>query len=225
MSTPLTDSIENLTDYINEVTGGSDDNLSDAIATLADGYGSGGYSLKDIASGIEPSGDVVMNDGDTIGHSAFYRRINIRSFSSESVTIIQANAFVNCSGLLSVNFPNLKYMSTSVFGMCPNLEYFNAPKLRSVPTSTFTGNKLKNVVLPDVIEIQSYAFRDCNLLEKVALASCTSINNTGFYNVTNNVDIYLPGLESEYTGAPWGARNATVHYNTQFDENGEPILE
>lgn len=38
MSTPLTDSIQNLTDYINEVTSGDDNNLSDAVATLAAKY-------------------------------------------------------------------------------------------------------------------------------------------------------------------------------------------
>ena len=38
MSTPLTDSIQNLIDYINEVTGGEDTTLSDAIRTLTDGY-------------------------------------------------------------------------------------------------------------------------------------------------------------------------------------------
>lgn len=34
MSTPLTDSIQNLTDYINEITGGEDANLSDAVIAL-----------------------------------------------------------------------------------------------------------------------------------------------------------------------------------------------
>lgn len=38
MSTPLTDSIQNLTDYINEVTGETDSNLSDAVATLVAKY-------------------------------------------------------------------------------------------------------------------------------------------------------------------------------------------
>ena len=33
---------QNLIDYINEVTGGGDTNLSDAVATLADGYSRGG---------------------------------------------------------------------------------------------------------------------------------------------------------------------------------------
>ena len=42
MSTPLTDAINALTTYANSVTGESDTNLSDAVHTLADGYGQGG---------------------------------------------------------------------------------------------------------------------------------------------------------------------------------------
>ena len=41
MATPLTDSINALTAYANEVTGQSDTNLSDAVHTLASGYGGG----------------------------------------------------------------------------------------------------------------------------------------------------------------------------------------
>lgn len=40
-ATPLTDSITALTTYANEVTGGSDTTLSEAVATLASGYGGG----------------------------------------------------------------------------------------------------------------------------------------------------------------------------------------
>lgn len=46
MATPLTDSINALTTYANEVTGGSDTNLSDAVHTLASGYGGGGGGLE-----------------------------------------------------------------------------------------------------------------------------------------------------------------------------------
>lgn len=41
MSTPLTDSINALTAYANEVTGASDTTLSDAVHSLASGYGGG----------------------------------------------------------------------------------------------------------------------------------------------------------------------------------------
>ena len=45
MSTPLTDSINALTTYANEVTGASDTTLSDAVHTLASGYGGGSSGL------------------------------------------------------------------------------------------------------------------------------------------------------------------------------------
>lgn len=44
MSTPLTDSINALTTYANEVTGASDTTLSDAVYSLASGYGGGSAS-------------------------------------------------------------------------------------------------------------------------------------------------------------------------------------
>lgn len=44
-TTPLTDAINALTTYSNTVTGASDTTLSDAVATLAAGYGGGGGSV------------------------------------------------------------------------------------------------------------------------------------------------------------------------------------
>ena len=75
MSTPLTDSINALTTYANEVTGASDTNLSDAVHTLASGYGGGGSGSVKTGSfvgdgtasvtldiGFEP--DVIVIDSD-----------------------------------------------------------------------------------------------------------------------------------------------------------------
>ena len=42
MSTPLTDSINALTQYANETTGKQDTTLSDAVGSLVEGYGGGG---------------------------------------------------------------------------------------------------------------------------------------------------------------------------------------
>lgn len=51
--TPLTDSIEALTTYANQVTGASDTNLSDAVYTLAQGYGGGGTDYLRYANKID----------------------------------------------------------------------------------------------------------------------------------------------------------------------------
>lgn len=45
-TTPLTDAINALTTYSNTVTGASDTTLSDAVATLAAGYGGGGGGIE-----------------------------------------------------------------------------------------------------------------------------------------------------------------------------------
>ena len=59
MSTPLTDSINALTTYANEVTGASDTNLSDAVYSLAEGYGQGG--------GVSITNGMVITEWDTNG--------------------------------------------------------------------------------------------------------------------------------------------------------------
>ena len=46
MPTPLTDAINALTRYANETTGASDTTLSDAVATLVEGYGQGGGNFE-----------------------------------------------------------------------------------------------------------------------------------------------------------------------------------
>lgn len=58
MSTPLTDSINALTAYANEATGQSDTNLSDAVHTLASGYGGGGNV---VTGTYTPSEDIYSN--------------------------------------------------------------------------------------------------------------------------------------------------------------------
>ena len=64
MATPLTDGINALTTYVNEVTGASDTTLSDAVHTLASGYGGGGGTVS------VPRKDVNFIDYDgTILHS------------------------------------------------------------------------------------------------------------------------------------------------------------
>lgn len=86
-----------------------------------------------------------------------------------------------------------------------------------------------NISIPKVSKIGSYAFQNCSALTKIYLPSCVSrtsiASGSTFSNCTSLSDIYVPKSELDYFGAPWGAPNATVHYDTQFDENGEPILE
>ena len=59
MEKVLTPKIEALTAYANEITGKSDTTLSDAVASLADGYGQGGQSYEGIEVVTDSSGKIT----------------------------------------------------------------------------------------------------------------------------------------------------------------------
>lgn len=68
MAQPLTDAINALTTYANTVTGASDTTLSDAVATLAAGYGGGGTpevlpAEYTAVNYVQNSGDAYINTG------------------------------------------------------------------------------------------------------------------------------------------------------------------
>lgn len=98
MSTPLTDSINALTAYANEVTGQSDTTLSDAVHTLASGYGGGGSgSVKtgtftgdgtasvSLDVGFEP--DVIVIDSDLDFNTAGWQGIKCIVIAKGTLTV------------------------------------------------------------------------------------------------------------------------------------------
>lgn len=107
-TTPLTDAINSLTTYANEVTGASDTNLSDAVATLASGYGSGsGYDLEDLLNKTEPSGRIVTSNVTQIPQYFFNANTGITSIFGSGVTSIGTQAFRNCTNLITAVFPDV----------------------------------------------------------------------------------------------------------------------
>jgi len=41
------------------------------------------------------------------------------------------------------------------------------------------------------------------------------MHNNIFNGCTQTFDIYVPWSEGEVAGSPWGATNATIHYNSE----------
>ena len=101
MSTPLTDSINALTTYANEVTGASDTTLSDAVYTLASGYG-GGSGLE-----YETGTYTAASDGNpTINFT------NIHASAPALVIFMDTGSYINQIGGISYEYIGLK----SLFG-------------------------------------------------------------------------------------------------------------
>jgi hypothetical protein len=79
---------------------------------------------------------------------------------------------------------------------------------------------MNDISLPNATSIGTYAFAYCTAMNDISLPNATSIGSSAFSGCNNLENIYLPNSEESYEYAPWGAINATIHYNCEFDENG-----
>ncbi len=110
------------------------------------------------------------------------------------VTSIGTSTFQDCTALTSVTIPNsVTTIGTRAFQNC---------------------TALTSVTIPSgVTSIGDSAFGSCSALTSVTIpASVTSIGQNAFTNSTLT-DIYCGFAEGAVSGAPWGAANATIHYN------------
>jgi hypothetical protein len=70
--------------------------------------------------------------------------------------------------------------------------------------------------MPNLRYLGHQSFVNCTGLAKVTLPNTiVSIANNAFNGCTNLKDIYVPWAEGAIANAPWGATNATIHYNSE----------
>jgi len=161
MAKPLTDGINALTRYANSVTGQSDTTLSEAVATLANGYGQGGSGNDD-----------ALLDGTLSGE-----------YVNDTVTKLRPNAFTDQPNLTSVSLPSVTYVGNSALRQLGNLTSVNLPNVTSMGTFCFTNSsKLNNVSLPKLGIVNNNAFENCTSLTSIRLPLATQINNSGLRN-------------------------------------------
>ena len=95
MATPLTDSINALTTYANEVTGASDTTLSDAVHTLANGYG-GSATL--ITKTITENGTYSAEDDSADGYSSVTVNVPTGGGASSWTKVAETSYQVSTTG-------------------------------------------------------------------------------------------------------------------------------
>lgn len=189
-----------------------------SIARLNMSDGSLGL-LTNIISGTATN----INIPDTvtqIGAYAFYRQTAISNVViPNTVTTIGQCAFQGCTLLSNVTIKpgSLTSIGYSAFEGCTNLIIAANPD-----TVTTLGNYayanctfLAFMYLSDnTTTIGDYVFLNCTHLAYIKIPSTTTtIGEHAFENCTNLTDIYIRQPEGSISGAPWGAPNATVHWN------------
>lgn len=128
------------------------------------------------------------------------------------------------------------YLPDGLFKLCPYL-FLNCPNLTNIygdlskvtvifPQVFYGCKSLKEFpYMPNLNEIRANAFYGCTGLTELKFYKTpeTGFVSTAFAGCTNITDIYVPWSEGEVANAPWGATNATIHYNTVYDSDGNPI--
>lgn len=103
----LTSRIQALTAYINEVTGGSDTNLSDAVATLADGYGQGGDEVYMSSRGQLYIKNIRLPDDVTTLNCSYQYCEYLESFDANNATSWSGTPLAYDKNLKSASFPKI----------------------------------------------------------------------------------------------------------------------
>lgn len=108
--------------------------------------------------------------------------------------------------------------TTSAFkgGVIEFVDYIGGTPVYELDASSFKNKTtITGLVIPETVKaIEASVFAGCTGLTEVTFKGTpSSIPATVFDGCTNLLHIYVPWAEDELANAPWGATNATIHYN------------
>ena len=162
----------------------------------------------------------LPSDLTKIGNYAFADCNNLRLSSlPNSVTEIGRYAFYDCFYMNLTSLPtSLTKIYPSAFEECHALKITSIPNgVTSIGDRAFYGcSSIITIEIPvSVYSVGSEAFRNCvNLTEVTFKDVLDTVGSSAFSNCPKLTNIYVPWAQGAVSGAPWGATNATIHYNT-----------
>lgn len=198
-------------------------------------------SLRDYAFYRDPITNIDLTNIVQIGKYSLAETPIKQAITGNKLTTIKEYAFQNCKSLVSIEIPKVITIEQHAFDFCTALQSVELPEgLVSLGGYAFYScTKLQSVKLPDSLEVVSgslfssctallsvvipkgvktvnnYVFQYCSALKTVTFKGTPSeMSNNVFYLTNALTDIFVPWAEGEVNRAPWGAKNATIHYGT-----------
>jgi hypothetical protein len=185
--------------------------IPDTVTTMAEEAFSHCLTLYDVSS---------LGRISIIPRAAFSTTPLTEILESDNVTEICEHAFEKASLAYFTYFPNLVRIGRRAFRGCRFLQGSVTIVIDAgtKTTSYHNGHLIvpKNV---DVIEDEAFEFTSFTYVN--FLGTPSSISSSTFNECRFITDIYVPWSEGEVANAPWGAPNATIHYNYVSEEYTE----
>lgn len=192
-------------------------------------------TFESFTTGNYPFGDVKIDASVTDLRTPIRNQLGITSIDFQNVekTNGETTLFYGCTNLRTIYAPKMEIVGNSLFQNCFSLyedDTINLAKIMPVARDfyswVFRGCRFFKAILPTTLDkTNARTFGETSRLHTVCFTS-TPINKNAFNGATfdNTVtDIYVPWSEGAMLNAPWGATNATIHYNTVYDENWNVI--
>lgn len=139
---------------------------------------------------------------------------------SDEVTELPSTCFYRCVSLQEITWPRaLTTIGRYCFSYCAKLNVALPDGLQVIEPYAFSGmnnTTFTALTVPaSVTTIRANAFRSNAALASVTfLGTPTTVASSIFNDCAALTDIYVPWSQGAVSGAPWGASNATVHYDS-----------
>ena len=165
------------------------------IATYMDGEQPWYDNMKDIKKVVFGS-NIGGTGGNALLNATALTEVEIKG----NEIAIGASAFKGCTALTTIDLTKANYIGNNGLANCTAL-----------PSEIILG--------ATTLAIQAFYYQNQITSIKFtetpsSIASNTFSNVTAWNSAANLTDIYVPWSEGEVANAPWGATNATIHYNT-----------
>lgn len=107
------------------------------------------------------------------------------------------------------------FMSTNISGSIVIPE-----GITTIDYEAFMYTQVTSITFPKTFQKTTgdgYTFVGTALISVTFKAKPVYLHNNIFNSCTSLLDIYVPWAEGEVENAPWGATNATIHYNSEVE--------
>lgn len=202
--------------------------LTEGFQVLKDGYGKGeefigikwldvneqGYPTKAELCGVK----TLANVFNSTSHLSNYIYLKEVIFSTNFAEV-GMNAFCLCSRLEKISdISHVTKFGINCFDRCAKFVLDELPENTThIGNYAFRGcSSCRFTTIPaNVTEIGIATFNDGwkNSSSLTFKGTPSKIDGQAFINNPNIINIYVPWAEGEVANAPWGATNATIHYN------------
>ena len=124
----------------------------------------------------------------------FYRSTVEKVTFTRCTKIVNYGAFISCTALSHVYFPELISIGVWTFQDTQNLSYAFFPKVVSVGANGFMRSGIEEVDLPNCTTLGSSVFGACKKLKKIKIPVCKTIEKSAFSECAALEEIFLGGV-------------------------------